>query len=288
MTRRFPLLLLLLAAAACAGWYWYALRPDPARPALWRVQGTGGQSAWLFGTTHALPRPARWRTPPVAAALADSDELVVEVERLGDDAATARAFAALAHTPGLPPLDQRVEPALRPALAAALARIGKRAQDFTDTESWAAALTLARAEATGDPANGIDRALLATTPLPVAELEGATGQLSLFDRLPEPAQRRLLAASLADDGADPLALATAWRQGNIALIAQQTHTGILADPVLREALYTARNRAWLSTITALMRQGRHPFVAVGTAHLAGDDAIPALLAAQGYRVTRVE
>jgi hypothetical protein len=165
----------------------------------------------------------------VAAALADSDELVVEVERLGDDAATARAFASLAHSPGQPPLDSGWNRRCARRWPA-LARIGKRAQDFTDTETWAAALTLARAEAAGDPANGMDRALLATTALPVAELEGATGQLGLFDACPKRPSAACWPPAL------PMMAPTRWRWpppggGDIALIAQQTHTGILADPL---------------------------------------------------------
>jgi len=265
-------------------------RPDPASPALWRVDGPQGQRAWLFGTIHALPRAAAWRTDKVAAGLADADRIVVEVAGLQDSQAMARAFAAVAHTPGLPPLDQRLLPEQRPALLAALARIGKAPSDFTDTESWAAALMLARDEAgAGDPAHGVDRALIAHPEgKPVSELEGAAAQFAIFDRLPEPAQRRLLTEAVANDNSDPAALAQAWRSGNVAAIAAQTHQGILADPTLREALYAGRNRAWAQSIAAMMAQRARPFVAVGAAHMAGEDGLPSLLAARGYRVTRVE
>jgi uncharacterized protein YbaP (TraB family) len=63
---------------------------------------------------------------------------------------------------------------------------------------------------------------------------------------------------------------------------------MLADPVLRHQLYLGRNHAWEAAITAAMTHGQKPFVAVGAAHMAGPDGLPALLAAHGYRVTRVE
>jgi hypothetical protein len=165
-----------------------------------------------------------------------------------------------------------VEPALRPALAAALARIGKRAQDFTDTETWAAALTLARAEAAGDPANGVDRALLATTALPVAELEGATGQLGLFDACPKRPSAACWPPAL------PMMAPTRWRWpppggGDIALIAQQTTPASWPIRSARGALHRAQPRLE-RTITAPCGRA-HPFVAVGAAHMAGDDALPA-------------
>jgi uncharacterized protein YbaP (TraB family) len=281
----------LALTGSVALWLTYgATRTDPANPALWRVDGPAGQSAYLFGTIHALPRAAAWRTPKVAAALDASDRIVVEIAAVNDDAATARAFQSLAHTPHQPPITDRVPADLRPKLAQAIALSGHRPADFADIETWAAALLLAQGSAgDNDPRNGVDRALInGAHPKPVIELEGAQAQLSIFDRLPEPAQRALLASVISGGDEDANALALAWRTGNIAAIARETHAGMLADPALREALYVARNRAWTGTIAAILGHGGHSFVAVGTAHMAGPDGLPAMLAARGYRVTRVE
>lgn len=278
--------LALAALAASTLWYIHS-RPDPARPALWQIDGPHGERGWLFGTIHALPHAAAWHGAKVDRALAASDRLVVEVARLNDDSATASAFTALAHSPGQPPLDARVPPSLRPALTKALAKLGQSPQDFTDTKSWAAALILARASDAGEDAgNGIDRALLRAYPRPIIELEGASAQFALFDSLPETAQRDLLNAVIS--GAHEDDLAQAWRHGDMATIATQTRRGLLAAPSLRQPLYVARNKHWAGMIDAMLRHGQHPFVAVGAAHMAGDAGLPVLLSATGWRVRRIQ
>jgi uncharacterized protein YbaP (TraB family) len=186
---------------------------------------------------------------------------------------------------------QRVAPGQRAALAAMLAERRIKDSDVRDVETWAVALTLARPAQGSDAGNGVDRAVLAAAPgKRVVELEGATAQLSIFDRLPEAEQRDLLGAVLSDTGAldDEADLVDTWCKGDMARIEAETRTGLLADPELRAALFTGRNRRWVTRIAAEMRSGHRPFVAVGAAHMVGPDGLVALLQAAGYRVTRGE
>ena len=284
------LVLAAFAALALAGCH----KPAEVRPALWLVEGPGGQKAWLFGTIHALPSEVDWRSAKVDAALEQSDRLLLEVAEIEDDAATAQAFAALAQSPGLPPLDQRVPAELRDELDAAL-KADRFAPGTLDRyESWAAALMLqnaAMAAGNSDSANGIDRALVRGYDRPVEEFEGAAAQLAIFDRLPEPAQRALLTAALARPGEERASmrkLEAAWAHGDLATVDAETSADFLINPQLREALLTQRNDAWLARLVSELRQGAHPFVAVGLAHLAGKDGLPALLAQRGYKVTRLQ
>lgn len=284
---RVLLLALSLIVAACGP------QPQPAHPALWLVEGPHGQKGWLFGTIHALERPALWRSAAIDEALAGSDRVVVEIAGLADNKAMAAEFGRLSHSAGLPPLSERIDPALRDTLAALLKREGLDEARFADVETWAAALTLARAGGGSvDAAHGIDKAVMvATRGKPVEELEGARGQLGLFDALPEKEQGDLLSAIVRADGKDSTesgSLAEAWRKGDMAPIERESHRGMLADPELRAALFTGRNRTWTTRIAALLGAGRRPFVAVGAAHMVGADGLPAMLAAQGYTVTRVQ
>lgn len=261
----------------------------PAHPALWQIEGSHGEKAWLFGTVHALPERLDWRQGKIAEALAASDLLVLEVAHIEE---APRAFAALSQSPGLAPLRERTSPALRPALDRVLHETGLDPAALDGLETWAAALTIEQALASKagiESSNGIERELVATYRRPVDQLEGASAQLSIFDHLAEEDQRVLLESVLREglrpDDAD---VVQAWARGDMAPIEAETARGFLTDPELREALLTGRNRAWADRLGALLRQGKHPFIAVGAGHMAGPQGLPALMAAHGWHVTRLQ
>lgn len=276
-----------LALAACTADKPAQEWPEPS-PALWHVTGPDGVEGWLFGTVHALPADAAWETPLVDQAFAQAGVLVVEVADLADGGAAAAAFAERARSPGLVSLMERVPPAERALVAHLINQSGQAEADFAETETWAAALQLAGSERLGDPALGVDRALLSRG-LPIHGLEGFTAQFDIFDRLPQSEQADLLVAVAREtEGADPAADLRAWLTGDLATLERRAFAGMMGDAELRTALLDDRNRAWLLQIAALLDGGRKPFVAVGTAHMLGDTGLPALLAARGYTVTRIQ
>ena len=283
---------LALCLAGCSDAPGEDAEGPPPNPLLYEIASADGAvEGWMLGTIHALPPGTRWQTPPIERATEMADILVVEIAALDDRPALSRIYAELATTPGLPPLDKRLPAALRPQLADLLARGDMDAGAFTDTESWAAALMLAQVDAEGDPENGVDRALIRAFPANrVRELEGARGQLEIFDTLPEAEQRDLIAA-VVTEGSEARTrsreLRRAWLSGDETALMQAASSGIMADPELREALLVARNRRWDGRIAALLEQPERPLIAVGTAHLLGPDGLVAMLEARGYRVTRL-
>jgi uncharacterized protein len=218
--------------------------------------------------------------------------LVVEVKDLDDSVKLAATFTRLSHSADeLPPLSERVAPALRPRLAALLAKGGYREADFKATETWGAALTLAQLADDSIGENGVDRALVRDfRARPVDELEGIAGQFAIFDTLAEADQRDLLGAVVAEDtmsAGETARLAKLWLRGDMNAIAREADEGMLADAELRQALLTTRNRDWAKHIAALLRTGQRPLVAVGAAHLAPPEGLPELLAKEGYTVRRI-
>ncbi len=264
----------------------------PPNPLLYEIASADGVvEGWMVGTIHSLPDGTNWRTPAIEAAADDADLLIVEIAALDDGAKLAATFAQAARTPGLPRLDRRIPARLAPALADLMDRGDLNPDQFAAMETWAAAITLAQIDAEGDPANGVDRALIREfAARPVRELEGARAQFAIFDRLSETAQRGLLAAVVTGAGgakAQAAKLRRAWLIGDEKVLETATRSGILADPALRDALLVQRNRDWTAAIVPLLQGKPKPLIAVGAAHLVGTEGLASALQAQGYRVRRL-
>ena len=271
---------LLLAACGEPEREW----PEP-KPALWEMVSPEGRRGWLFGTIHSLPLEVRWRTPALEGALANSGVLVVEVVDVGDTAKAESVFERFACNESLAPLSQRVAPEDRADLAAFLDRAGSGETDFATTDTWAAALMLANRARQLEAGQNVDRALVDVRS-EVVGLESHAVQYALFDALPPEEQTDLLMALARDTGGEAARI-EAWLTGDLAAL-ERASDPLLGDPGLRTALQTGRNVRWAPRIAEMVEAGRRPFVAVGTAHLFGEQSLPALLEARGYTVRRIQ
>ena len=262
-------------------------RPE-ASPALWEMTAPDGERGWLFGTMHALPEDVEWRTAAFDTAFGQAELLVVEIANLDDTAASFGEFRSRAYSDGLAPLERRVDPAQRERLDALLDMAGAEADDFADMESWAVALVLAGGVREGDPANGVDRELLAGGK-PAEGLESFAAQYAMFDGLSTAAQADLLegVALEAEENTGP-GLLDAWLTGNLHRLDEHANTGLLTSPVLKRLLLTERNNRWADRVAALVEEGREPFVAVGAGHVVGADGLPELFIRRGYTMRRIQ
>ena len=241
----------------------------------------------MFGTVHALPDDLDWGTPLLDEKFARAGVLVVEVADL-DDPAGIGLFADLSETPGQPALSTRVEPGERDALRQLLVDAGMEDDDFGRIESWAAAMMLSGEVRTGDPANGVDRAMIQNAET-VVGLESFSEQLKMFDTLSPEAQSDLLygvARSHQTNSGDDML--RAWISGDEDRLASHVNDTLQFSPELRRVLLTDRNNRWAPRIAALIQQGREPLVAVGAGHLIGEDGVVALLEARGMTARRIQ
>src|SRR5262245_54370677 len=109
----------LLAFASPAA----ARAPAPARPALWEVSDKD-TTIYLFGTIHLLPKGYQWRSTKFNAALASSQQLVVETIVDQNSPELAGVLMKTGFSQGLPPIAQRVPPAKVALLRSVIAKTG--------------------------------------------------------------------------------------------------------------------------------------------------------------------
>lgn len=291
------LALLGLATAAYAAPQPAVVQQTAAHPALWEVTDQD-TTIYLFGTIHLLPDNYTWRTPAIDKAIASSNTLYVEtIVDPNNPKPLVAAMQSLAYSKGLPPLADRIDPAKRPLLEAAIAKSGIPRSYFDKMETWAAAFTLLgvqyREIGLGGE-NGPEQTLrnaFGAAGKPVGQLETNAEQLGFFDVLPEAAQRSLLEGAIENPKtatADFSQMLGGWAKGDVEAIAKTFNHDLADTPALREVLLDRRNANWSRWIEQRMAKPGVVFLAVGAGHLAGSDSVQSLLQRDGYRVRRIQ
>jgi len=265
---------------------------EPNPPFYEITNSFGGVEGWMLGTIHALPDGTQWRTSSIDDAIRDADRVVVEVVDLRSGSDIAETFRDISTTPNIGPLVDRVNPEFAEPLMELAEISGISSEQFNNTETWGAALLLARVGAVGEPRNGVDRYVLSRFDDRRAfGFEVARMQLGIFDGLAEEDQRALLEGTIEEWNAsrgNHGHLTRAWLNGDDAALEAVTTTGIMADPELRDALLVDRNNKWFPILVKHLEDSGKPLIAVGAAHLIGPDGLAAMLEEQGYTVRRAE
>jgi uncharacterized protein YbaP (TraB family) len=264
-----------------------------AEPAMWVVKDADS-TIYLFGTVHLLKSDVVWNTPKVRAAMAQSQELWLEL--LDDDDA---GLAPVIQRLGLDvqrPLSAKLSAAQNAKLAKVAAKYGMTPAQLEPLRPWLAALTfsvLPLQKAGWNPEAGVDKLLRAQAVKEGDRLrafETAEQQMRFFADLPEARQIEYLELVLddADQGVALMdRLAKAYAAGDPETIGALLSAEMKADaPQLYDVLLTRRNIAWADQIkTMLAGKGTH-FIAVGAGHLAGPDSVQVQLARRGIKAER--
>jgi uncharacterized protein YbaP (TraB family) len=295
MTKLFRRLSAPIAALLALGSAAEARAPQTARPALWEVSDPDS-TIYLFGTIHLLPAEMKWRTPKLDQALANSQELVVET--IIDEKNPTKLMSALASlglAKGLPPLLQRVPPAKRPALQAAIKKSGVPEQAYNGMKTWMAAFLLLNNQfkdlGLSGGVEGVLRGDFIASNKPIGELESNLEQLSFFDRLPQSAQLNLLEGAIEESGSMKRefgGMLDAWSRGDVNRIARTFDRDLSTSPAMRDTLIRQRNSNWSKWIEQRMTRPGAVMIAVGAGHLAGPYSVVERLKSDGYTVRRLQ
>lgn len=281
------------AGAILIGWLG-ASGQAVAAPAMWRVSD-GDSQVFLFGTLHALKPSQPWRTPLYDAVLARAGTVWFEADLQSGDPDTIRL---LVQRYGFDP-DRPLSRKLAPSDLGALARQTDLAR-VDHLRPWAAALMLSMQPALAKGASVDKGADLTITRAARAEskriraFETLEDQARMFASLPEASEVRYLTAVVRERSRGPrlrlpfkpATLEEAWLSG--ALGPAQIADMRSENPALYQAFLKRRNEAWAETLAAEMAGSGVELVNVGAFHLIGSDGLPALLAARGFKVERVQ
>ncbi len=263
---------------------------------LWRLD-KDGRSSWLYGTAHIARVEWVFPGPRTVQALRQSDVLALELNLL--DAESLKPLTA----PIDPASVQRVLDAPRRARLArqtALACLQPSALDALRPAMRAATLLVLSARSDGFyPDFGIDAMLAGLAQAlkkPVVALESAADQLGLLAGRNE-AEERLM----VDGALDELESGKARRQASRLMQAWAAADMDTFNDYPRwcECLDTPKDRAFMKRLlddrNVLMAQkiaqrhegGERVFAGIGVLHMVGEQGLPALMRARGFRVEAV-
>jgi uncharacterized protein YbaP (TraB family) len=267
-----------------------------AAPALWVVRDRD-TTIYLFGAMHVLAPDVRWRTRAFDRAYARADKVWFETRADADPA----EIQALVDRYGVDPersLTEKLPPRTVAALKAALDRDGGSLDRVDRLRPWAAAMMLSVLPMTQKGASvaaGADASVTRqarAAEKPIATFETLEQQVKLFADLPEAVEVQYLDDVAAETLSPPrngVALQKAWLRGDMNKLGPLVVDVMKRDrPALYDTLLKRRNEAWAQALSAEMARPGVELVAVGALHMTGDDGLPALMAARGFQVRRVQ
>ncbi|HSH41986.1 MAG TPA: TraB/GumN family protein [Arenicellales bacterium] len=269
-----------------------------ADAAVWRV--TGGPSPfYVAGTIHKLS-PDHYPLPEeYQAAYQRSEVLVFETDIAAMQSTDVRSqLAARSRLPDGETLTGLLQPETRRALADYCADTDFPVERLERLRPAPAMLTLLAVALNdlGVTAPGVDeyfhRRARADAKATLA-LETPEQQIDYLLSLDQGDPNGFVMRSIADlREARRGGLETSldiWRQGDEEkLVEHFLKDPLLEAPELYQALLVERNRNWMTSIRQFAETAEIELVLVGVAHLLGEHGLPALLAAEGYAVEKLD
>jgi uncharacterized protein len=283
-----------------------------AEPALWRAEKNGSEII-LFATLHAAGPttgptigPAAdtgggagsttdWRTPSVVAAFARAGTIVLETQVIGAEAELAAVLRERGIARAAPPLRQRLNAADRMRFETLATERGLSLDGLDRVEPWLAALMIGQTlERDVGRDTLVDRVIetdARTYGKWLVYLETPGAQATRLADLSPTDQMQFLLSVIAQDRReriDQTALRRAWQTGDEATLDALLNGRFKREnPRVHAALIDAPTQDWASTLDRISSSDSSVFVAVGAAHMVGEDGLLMALRARGFKVSRL-
>lgn len=265
-------------------------------PALWLIKDADS-TLYLFGSVHVLRPTTGWASPRVNAAFDSASDIWFEITNPEDQAAMMPLIQQYGLSPQTP-LSSRLTPEEVAQLDVAAKTIGASAAQLDPLKPWLAALSLSVAplvKAGYDPQSGVELALKARAQAAGKRLHGfetLEKQVGMLATLPDDVQLEFLRETLKDfdEAVEMLdSMVEAWAKGDVQALDRIVVEEMKTDaPELYKVLLVDRNTDWANQIQTLLQGSGTAFIAVGAAHLTGDDSVQSILQSRGVAVETVE
>jgi uncharacterized protein YbaP (TraB family) len=275
-----------------------AATTEAPRPGLWMLADDDTR-IYLFGTVHILPPELRWRSAGLDRAVAQADELVLEVAE-DPRAGEVPEIEQIMLLDKSQPILERVSPERRDSLRQIIEGLNLSVDRFDRIQTWAAAMTISVAallQSYGGDAGkieempGVEDALRADfirLGRPISGVETGPQQLGFLASLGPETQQAMLDQLVDSYRAGDTDLGepneAAWVSGDVQSIATEFDD---MPAELFDVLISRRNAAWTDWLIHRLERPGTVLFAVGAGHLAGDHSVQEMLAARGFRVTRL-
>jgi uncharacterized protein len=238
-----------------------------------------------------------WASPRVNAAFESASDIWFEISNPDDQAAMIPLIQQYGLSPQTP-LSSRLTPEELAELDVAAKAIGASAAQLEPMKPWLVGLSLSVApliKAGYDPQSGVELALKARAEAagkPIHGFETIEEQIGMLATLPDDVQLEFLRETLKDYDQAVVRLDSmveAWAKGDVPALERLIVEDMKTDaPELYKVLLVDRNTDWADQIQTQLQGSGTAFIAVGAAHLTGDDSVQSILKSRGVAVESVE
>ena len=268
-------------------------------PAMWTLSDDD-TTINIIGTVHLLPPETDWRSDRIEAAFEAADTVCFELDAVGRALQVAGESFSRGVLQGGDRLTNHLSADEVEGLKAVAAELGIPFPSLNVMQPWFVGLTIEQylADRAG-LAEGVEFTLhpeVLESGKTLCELETVEEQMTALAGLPFEVQLDLLkqgqeevetlgAAGAIEEAMDDLDdLIAFWLAGDIDQLATMVTPEEMGHQAFYDALLVTRNEAWVPRIEAMLEDEGIVLIAVGAAHLAGEDSVITMLRNKGYEI----
>lgn len=274
--------------------------PALGEPAMWTLSDED-TTINIIGTVHVLPENTDWRSERIDAAFDEADSVCFELDIVGRALETLGLSYSLGTLKGGDRLVNHLTDEQERDLRAMADEFGIPFTSINVMQPWFASLTIQQylVEKMGF-GEGVEMSLypdIESQGKALCEMESPQEQLGAFagmsfeDQLDALLYEPEEVKGLSDEEQFAYAeselndLVTDWLAGDVAALSETIDEEAKINEGFHNALLVKRNRNWIPRIEAMLEQeGGNFFIAVGAAHLAGEDSVIKMLRDNGHTV----